>query len=274
MDTVKEYPAALTYEITGTGEPVLLISTGPIADSFLPFSSEPVLADHFQLIRYRQRQIGTNGHGSTPVSVAQHAADAAALLDHLGIRRAHVAGHSTGAIIALQLVVDRPDLVHSLALLEPLQLFTPGAGALGARIGPALAAYSAGDTEAAMASFLSVACSLDWDTCRTVIDTHIPGGVARAMADARNVFDSYLPAISEWQFGPAQAAAVTQPVLSVLGSDTERLFVEGNDLLHSWFPQVEDCLIEGTAHLLHMQQPAPVARGVAEFLARHPMTRE
>jgi hypothetical protein len=25
------------------------------------------------------------------------------------------------------------------------------------------------------------------------------------------------------------------------------------------------------AHLLHMQRPEPVARGVAEFFARHPM---
>jgi pimeloyl-ACP methyl ester carboxylesterase len=273
MDTVKVSQAELAYEAKGSGEPVLLISTGPIADSFLPFFSETVLVEHFQLIRYRQRQMSTNGHGSAPVTFAEHAADAAALLDHLGIRRAHVAGHSTGAIIALQLAIDRPGIVHSLALLEPLQLFTPSAGVLGEKITPALAAYSSGDTEEAMASFLSVACSLDWETCRTVIERHVPGGVARAMEDAPNVFDSYLPALSAWQFGPGQAVTISQPVLSVLGTETERLFVEGNDLLHTWFPQVEDCTIEGVAHLLHMQHPEPVARGVAEFFARHPITR-
>jgi pimeloyl-ACP methyl ester carboxylesterase len=95
--------------------------------------------------------------------------------------------------------------------------------------------------------------------------------VAQAMEDARNVFESYLPALSAWQFGPEQAATVSQPVLSVLGTDTEQLFVEGNDLLHTWFPQVEECTIEGVAHLLHMQRPEPVARGVAEFFSRHPM---
>jgi len=273
MDTVSVSQAELAYQTTGSGEPVLLISTGPIADSFLPFVSEAVLVEHFQLIRYRQRQMCTNGNGSVPVSFAEHAADASALLDHLGIRRAHVAGHSTGAIIALQLAVDRPDLVHSLALLEPLQVFTPSAGALVEKLQPALAAYGSSNTEEAMARFLSVACSLDWETCRTVIDTHVPGGVARAVADAPNVFDSYLPALSAWRFGPEQAVTITQPVLSVLGTETERLFVEGNDLLHTWFPQVEDCTIEGVAHLLHMQHPEPVARGVAKFLARHPITR-
>ena len=274
METMKVFQAELAYESKGSGEPVLLIGTGPIADSFLPFFSEPVLSHRFRLIRYRQRRMNSNGHGAVPVSFAEHAADAAALLDQLGIRHAHVAGHSTGAVTALQLAADRPDMVHSLALLEPLQVFTPGAGPLVERLQPAFAAYASGDTEEAMMRFLSVACSLDWETCRTVIDTRVPGGVARALEDAANVFDSYLPAVSAWQFGPGQAASISQPVLSVLGTETERLFVEGNDLLHAWFPQVEDCTIEGVAHLLHIQHPEPVARGVAEFFARHPMTRD
>jgi pimeloyl-ACP methyl ester carboxylesterase len=272
MGTMSVSQAELAYETTGAGEPVLLISTGPIADSFLPFVSQAVLVEQFQLIRYRQRHMSTNGHGSVPVSFAEHAADAAGLLDCLGSRRAHVAGHSTGAVIALQLAVDRPDLVHSLALLEPLQMFSPSAGALVEKIQPALAAYAAGDTEAAMARFLSVACSLDWETCRTMIEKHVPGGVAQAMRDAKDVFDSYLPALSAWRFGATEAATISQPVLSVLGAETERLFVEGNDLLHTWLPQIEDCTIEGVAHLLHMQQPEPVARGVAAFFTRHPIT--
>jgi pimeloyl-ACP methyl ester carboxylesterase len=73
-------------------------------------------------------------------------------------------------------------------------------------------------------------------------------------------------------FGPEQAAAMLQPVLSVLGSETVPLFVEGRPLLHSWFPQVEDCTIEGVGHLLHIQRPQPVAQAMAEFLAWNPMT--
>jgi hypothetical protein len=42
-------------------------------------------------------------------------------------------------------------------------------------------------------------------------------------------------------------------------------------MLHSCFPQVEDCRIESVAHLLHMQRPEPAARGIAEFFARHLM---
>ncbi|CAN5362264.1 N/A [soil metagenome] len=272
MDKAKINGVELEYEVKGSGEPVILISTGPIVDGFLPFFSEKALVERYRLIRYHQRGQAGSTHCSVPVSFAEHAADADALLGHLGVRRAHVAGHSTGAAIALQLAVDRPEIVHTLALLEPPLMGVPSAGAFFERAAPALSAYGSGDREGAVAGFLSVVSSLDWETCQKMIEKHVPGGVAQAMKDADAFFGSYLPALSAWQFGPEQAAAISQPVLSVLGTETERLFVEGHELLHSWFPQVEDCTIEGVAHLLHMQRPEPVAQGVAEFFARHPMT--
>jgi len=272
METAKVNGVELEYEVTGTGEPVLLIGTGPIADSFLPFCTDEVLVARHRLIRYHQRgQVGSTPHPG-PVDFAAYAADAAALLDQLGTGRAHVAGHSTGAIIALQLAADRPDLVHTLALLEPPLAGAPSAGAFFAKAGPALAAYGAGDRAGAMAAFLSAVSGLGWEACRTVIDTHVPGGVAQAIRDADTVFGGYLPAITAWEFGPEQAATIAQPVLSVLGAETERWFADGHELLRAWFPQVEACPIAGAAHLLHLQRPAPVAQGVAAFFARYPIT--
>lgn len=271
METATLNGVELEYDVKGSGEPVLLISTGPIADSFLPFLSESVLVEHYHLISYHQRGQAGSTRSPAPVSFAEHAADAAALLGHLGIRSAHVAGHSTGGDIALQLAVARPDLVHTLALLEPALMGVPSGAAFFEKAGSALAAYGSGHREKAMAAFLSVVCSLEWDTCRTAIEKHVPSGVAQAMKDADTFFGSYLPALNAWQFGPNEAAAISQPVLSVLGTKTERLFIEGRDLLHAWFPQVEDLTIESVAHLLHIQRPSPVARGVAAFFGRHPM---
>jgi pimeloyl-ACP methyl ester carboxylesterase len=269
MEKANVNAATLEYEVKGSGEPVLMISTGPIADSFLPLFAEKAL-EGYRLIRYRQRGLDRT-NGRSPVSFAAHAADAAGLLGHLGVRRAHVAGHSTGAVIALQLAVDNPGLVQSLALLEPPLAGAPSAGAFFEKAGPALAAYGAGDREGAVARFLSAVSSLDWETCRSVIETSVPGGVARAMTSADDLFGSYLPAINAWQFGAGQAAAIAPPVLSVVGTESDRWFTDGHELLHTWFPRVEDCTVEGVAHLLHMQRAEPVARGLAGFLARHPM---
>lgn len=54
---------------------------------------------------------------SGPLTVEQMAEDARALLDCQGWASAHVVGHSLGGLIALQLALDAPRRVRSLALL-------------------------------------------------------------------------------------------------------------------------------------------------------------
>lgn len=260
----------LAYEVQGVGEPVLLISTGPIADSFLPLFSQEDLANRYQLIRYRQRRMAPE-ECCEPVSFRQHAADAAALLQHLDIQRSHVAGHSTGADIALQLAVDNPKLVGTLALLEPPLMSVPSAGNFFESVSSAISSYESGHQERAMTEFLSVVCSLEWQECQNVMEKGVSGAVNAAIEGADNFFRSYLPALNSWEFGEDQAADIHQPVLSIRGTETNRLFVDGRELLRSWLPQLEECTIEGVAHLLHMQEPKPVAGCMAEFFSRHPL---
>ena len=78
-----------------------------------------------------------------------------------------------------------------------------------------------------------------------------------------------MPAVAAWVFGPEQAAAIRRPVLSVIGADTQPLWVEIAEFLRSSLPDVEECTIDGVGHLLHIQRPEPVARGMAEFLERN-----
>ncbi len=271
MDRATLDGVELEYELKGSGEPVLLIPPGPIAGAFLPFLSEPALVARYRLIRYHRRGQGGSTPAVAPVSFADHASDAASLLDHLGVRRAHIAGHSFGGNIALQLALDHPEVVQTLALLEPWTFAVPSAEAFLKQAEPVLKAYGAGDREGAMAGFLSAVSGLNWETCRTVIDEHVPGGADRALVEADFSFGSDLPALNAWTFGPEQATSISQPVLSVRGAESGRLFVEIGVLLRSWFPQAEELLLEGAGHLLQIQRPEPVARGMAEFLGRHPI---
>src|SRR4051812_25475389 len=107
MDRADVNGVELEYEVRGAGEPVLLIDM-LIADCFVPLLSEPSLADRYQLIRYHKRGWVASTHTPPPVSIADHAADAAALLEHLDVRSAHIAGHSSGASIGAQLSLDHP----------------------------------------------------------------------------------------------------------------------------------------------------------------------
>lgn len=259
----------LDIHVSGSGDPVLLIA--PIlADGMLPLSCEPALMNSHRLIRYHRRGWAGSTHTAPPVSIADHAEDAAALLEHLDVGPSHLVGHSSGATIALQLAADRPDLVQSLVLLEPTLFGVPSAAALLERAGPALEAFRSGDAETAVERFLSVVSGLDRDNCRSTIEGTVPGAIAGAVRDADTLFGIELPAVGEWQCGLEQTARIEQPVLCVLGEETGTLWREVAVLLHEWFPQIEDLAVPGVGHLLHLQRPEPVAKGIAEFLARHP----
>ncbi|HEY3236199.1 MAG TPA: alpha/beta fold hydrolase [Polyangiaceae bacterium] len=262
----------LEYEITGSGEPLLLIDP-VLADGFVPLLAQRDLADRYRLVTYHKRGWVGSSRTPGPVTVAQHAADAAALLEHLDIPRAHVGGHSSGAAVALELALDRPERVHSLVLLEPSLLSVPAAQAFFAKAGPALEAHAAGRHEEALAIFMSAASGLDWERCRTLLEERVPGMIAQSIRDADTFFAVEIPGLTQWSFEARQAATIAQPVLSVLGSDTEALWVEVDDMLRSSIPSIEACKIEGVGHLLHLQRPEPVAREIAAFLGRHPMSR-
>jgi pimeloyl-ACP methyl ester carboxylesterase len=270
MDHANVNGVELEYEVRGAGEPVLLIDM-LIADCFVPLLSEPALADSHQLIRYHKRGWVGSTHTPPPVSIGEHAADAAALLEHLGVRRAHIVGHSTGASIGAQLALDHPEKVHTLTLLEPTLLSLPLGGAFLKAAAPVFEAYASGDHPGAFATFVTAASGLDWEACRALLEERIPGVVAQSIKDADTFFGVELPALTEWTFGPEQAAAVRKPVLSVLGAETQPLWVEIAEFLHSSLPRVEECTIDGVGHLLQIQRPEPVARAMAGFLRRNSM---
>ena len=193
MDRAKVNGVELEYEVRGAGEPVLLIDM-LIADCFVPLLPEPALAHDYQLIRYHKRGWVGSTHTPPPVSIGEHAADAAALLEHLGVRRAHIAGHSTGASIGAQLALDHPEKVHTLTLLEPTLVSLPLGDAFLTAAGPVFEAYGSGDHSGAFAMFVAAASGLDWELCRALLEERIPGVVTQSIKDADTFFGVELPA--------------------------------------------------------------------------------
>jgi pimeloyl-ACP methyl ester carboxylesterase len=258
----------LEYEVRGGGEPVLFIHGSHIADAFLPLMDQTSLAG-YRLIRYHRRGFAGSTKHDGPFSIERQAADAVALLRHLGVKRAHVVGHSYGGVTALQLAFDAPDVVHSLVLLEPAITWVPsGAEFAEKTMAPAMERYHAGDRVGALETFLKVmVVGPDW---RRTIARTVPGGPEQAEQDAATFFEFEVPALDQWMFDDAKAKRISQPVLYVLGSESQALFKEGRDLVRSWFPQAETHLVQGVAHTLQMEDPQSVAAAIGNFLRRHP----
>jgi pimeloyl-ACP methyl ester carboxylesterase len=258
----------LGYEITGTGDPVVLIHAGVCADFFRPLMAQPALAGRFRLVRYHRAGYGASDRLAGPVSAAQQAEHCRALLRSLGIRRAHLVGHSSGGTIALQIALDEPDLVQSLALLEATLLTAVASGAF---VGEALERYHAGDRAGAIDTFMRGVGGPDY---RAELDRAIPGAFEQAVLDADTFFGQELTWLRGWQFTAADAARIAAPALVVLGERSHLLgpaFQSRYELLLAWLPNAEPFVLPAANHLLQVQNPAGMAAALAAFAERHPL---
>jgi pimeloyl-ACP methyl ester carboxylesterase len=259
----------LEYAVQGSGEPVVLIHGGAIADSYAPMIGEPALAG-FSLISYRRRGFGGSTHTGPPVSIQQQAEDCVGLMHRLGIARAHLTGHSYGAIIALQLALDHPEMAASLALLEPALVGSiPNAAAFLAGIAPLIERYRSGDNRGALDGFLGAVAGPDF---RRVFD-RIAGSYDMALADTDTLFGVEIPELGAWRFTGEDAARIGQPVLAMVGAESVPVFHQIQALLQSWFPRAQSVTIPGANHSLQMLTPRPVAEAIAGFFRRHPLAR-
>jgi pimeloyl-ACP methyl ester carboxylesterase len=105
------------YVVDGNGPPLLLIhGVGARLDNW--DGAAAVLARNFKVVRYDLRGHGQSSKVPGPYSLDLFADDAVALLDHLGVAQAHIAGHSLGGMIAVTLGVRHPQRVERLAVLS------------------------------------------------------------------------------------------------------------------------------------------------------------
>ena len=103
------------YDEVGSGPPVLVLTGSGVGRRFVG-PMLPALAARCRVVAPDNRDAGESEPEPTYYTAADMAADAAALLDALGIGRTHIVGVSMGGIIALQLALDHPARVDRLVL--------------------------------------------------------------------------------------------------------------------------------------------------------------
>lgn len=271
METARINGAEIEYDVTGDGEPVLFLHGVLLGDSFRPMLAAPGVADSYQCITWHRRGYAGSRPGPGADSVVEAAADARALLDHLGIERVHVVGHSYGGCVSLQLALDAPERVHSLALVEAALLVGASEQAYRESLRRNVAAFDADNPEPFVDEFIGAR----WPNYRPVLDAALPGAFDQAVADARTVFAGELPGLDGWSFAEADACGIDQPTLSILGGDSDaigRRFGDAHRWLLATLPNAEEVELPGMTHLPQMQDPTVTAAAITSFWSRHPMS--
>ncbi len=249
---------ALHYAVSGSGEALVLINGGAM-DLRQWDAQAPAFAGEFQVIRYDPR-----GWGRSPLPRGSYSQwdDLRALLDHLGVERAHVLGHSSGGSIAIDFALQHPERVRSLVLL-----------------GPALGGFAwSADFLERNQRLIEAASGARIE--QVLADPHfIPGARANPALAARarellranaQIYEIRFD-LAAWLEPPAveRLAEIRAPALVLVPELGHPAPFAVADVLEARLEHCEKRVLPGVGHLAHLEDPDTFNRIVLEFLHRH-----
>ena len=225
----------LKYDVVGSGEPLLLIHGGFIADTFLPLLAEPRIVSKYRAIAYHRRGYGGSSRRHGPLhdqTTGVGCSCAAPASGHPAracggplLRRCHrdpacarcprprsEPGPSRAALVAL--VPSGPTFLKMLSSVQAM--------------------HQRGDRAGATDAFLTGVMGREY---RPLLEKALPPGTFElAVADSDTCFGVELEALQQWSFTAEDAVRIRQPVLSVIGDESGPIFDEIHSLLKQWLP--------------------------------------
>lgn len=246
----------IAWEESGSGTPVLLThGLGYARWGWEPLAAP--LAEHHRVIMFDNRGIGESDVPAGPYTVRLMMQDAVAVLDAVGVDRAHVVGTSLGGMVAQELAAAHPERVGRLVLMST----TPGGG-------------DAHPMPAVTVELLARAATMaPVDALRAFVENALGEEPDQAVVDrilAHRLANLQDPA--GWQ---AQAAAGTTfdpgnleirvPTLILHASEDRVVDVRNAELLGSKIAGSHVVTMPG-GHLMFWEDPANVIQLITNFL--------
>jgi 3-oxoadipate enol-lactonase len=247
----------LYYEVHGQGDDVLLLLAGQSNSHHWWDMTRPDFDASSRTVTLDWRGTGDSGKpDDDSYSTRGFAADAVAVLDHLGAATAHVYGTSMGGRVAQWLAADHPDRVRRLVL----GCTSPGAPHGVERSAEVRRSLAQRDGRAARRALLELMYSPAW------LATH-PGpynvtGDPRMPPHARRHHFTASLEHGSWDALPS----ITAPTLVVHGTDDLFNPTANAPLLAGRIPDATTHLIEGARHAYFEEYRAVASPLVLDFL--------
>jgi pimeloyl-ACP methyl ester carboxylesterase len=259
----------LYYEVAGAGEALALAHAG-FVDSRMWDDQWEALAERYRVIRYDMRGYGRSDRLEGAVNRRD---ELLALLNHLGVERAHLLGCSLGGAIMIDFALEHPNRVASLIPVSAV----PGGFSMQGEPPPNLLAMMAAvqQGDLARASELQLRIWVDGlfrqpeqvnPTVReraAVMNRIAVENETWAVADSQNVSPLNPPAAERLR-------DIHAPVLAIAGALDHPEILRAADVMAGEIPAARKAIIAEAAHVPSMEKPAEFNRLVLDFLNSKP----
>jgi len=105
----------VSYKVSGNGQPLVLI-IGFGSTQNLWYSQVCAFSKHYRVVTFDNRGVGKSDKPPGPYTTKMMAGDTIALMDRLGIEKAHIVAGSMGGMIAQEMAIDHPQRVNKIVL--------------------------------------------------------------------------------------------------------------------------------------------------------------
>ena len=251
----------IEYDVAGEGEAILFLHAFPLG-LFMWDAQVLALRDRYRVVRFDARGFGAVPPGDSLLTMERIADDAAALLDHLGIGRAVVAGCSMGGYAAFAMVRRHEDRVRALVLQDT----RAGADSAEARENRARLAEKTlkEGAQAALDAFLPKLLGATTQAERPAVVERVraailatsPRGIANALLGLGARADS-TPTLRE----------IRVPTLVVCGVEDEVTPLAEAEAMHQAIAGSRLEAIPQAGHLANLENPAAYNAALVAFLA-------
>lgn len=271
MATANVNGVRLCYEISGVGEVPLVLVHGSWGSHHSWDPVVPKFAESFRVLTYDRRGHSESERPSGQGSMREDAADLAALIEHLRLGPAWVAGNSFGASITLRLADERADLLRGIIAHEP-PLFSlaenePGVAPIldeaQTKQRAVVERIAAGDHAGAAEQFVDE-LALG------------PGTWARLPANFRQTMIANAPTFLDETRDPEQYVldlsgirAFRKPALLTLGSQSPAIYAPVVAKLADTLPRATTHTYAGAGHIPYATHPDAYVETVAAFIRKN-----
>jgi pimeloyl-ACP methyl ester carboxylesterase len=272
MQAIQVNGVELHYVVRGTGEPIVFVH-GSLSDyrEWAPVIGD--LSSTYRTIAYSRRYNYPNDNAirGDSHSALVEAEDLKELISKVGTGPVHVAGISYGALTALLLAMDHPELVRTLTIVEPPLIRwlpeLPGGKAeydriISQLIAPAAAAFRAGHREQALH------VTMDFFAGPDAMD-QFPEEMLRALRSNLREWEAIMTSRDGFPLVAREdVRRLKVPVLMISGERTYSFLRITDTELERLLPDVDRTIVENATHEVCSEQPGACAAAIRKHLSK------